>query len=224
MALSFPYAFSPGTDILSAQVNANFDEALHAVDKRGDTLTGNLSADSGVTVDGVDISAVLGTGGTLPAVNGAALTNLSAANITAGGTLPALDGSALTNLTATNLSSGTVPTARLGSGTASATALLTGANTWVTAVPYCTSGSGTITLSAADGYEQFVNCTGTATVNLYAASGHAGYKVQVKLTAGATVTIDGNASETIDGQLTVTLLQTYQNLTLLCDGTNWHLI
>ena len=97
MAISIPYAFTANTDILSAQVNANFDALLNALDKRGDTLTGNLTVASGVTIDGVDISAVIGTGGTLLAV----------------------DGSAVTNLNASNLASGTVGTARLGSGTAS---------------------------------------------------------------------------------------------------------
>lgn len=51
---------------------------------------------------------------------------------TSGGKMPALDGSALTALTASNLSSGTVPTARLGSGTASTSTFLRGDNTWQT--------------------------------------------------------------------------------------------
>lgn len=125
MALSIPYTFTAGTDILSAQVNSNFSALLNALDKRGDTLTGNLTVSSGVTIDGVDISAVIGSGGTLLAVDGAAVTNLTAANIASGGTLPALNGSALTALNATNLSSGTVSDSRLPTTMASKT--LTGA-------------------------------------------------------------------------------------------------
>ena len=106
--LSIPYAFTANTDILSAQVNANFDALLNALDKRGDTLTGNLTVASGVTIDGVDISAVIGAGGTLLAV----------------------DGSAVTNLNASNLASGTVGTARLGSGTASSSTYLRGDGSW----------------------------------------------------------------------------------------------
>ena len=49
--------------------------------------------------------------GTLPAVDGSAVTNLNAAALS--GNLPAVDGSAVTNLSATNLSGGTIPDARL---------------------------------------------------------------------------------------------------------------
>jgi hypothetical protein len=121
MSISIPYSFTANTDILSAQVNANFSELTNALDKRGDTLTGNLTVSSGITIDGVDISAVLGTGGTLPAVNGSSLTNLNASNLASGtvpdarfpATLPAASGANLTALNATNLDSGTVSDSRL---------------------------------------------------------------------------------------------------------------
>ncbi len=49
--------------------------------------------------------------GALPALNGAALTNLSSANLS--GALPAISGASLTSLNGTNISSGTVADARL---------------------------------------------------------------------------------------------------------------
>lgn len=87
MALSVPNTFTAGTTILSDEVDANFAALLDAVDKRGDTMTGDLAMASTKTVDGVDISAVIGAGGTLLAVNGAAVTALNASNL-ASGTVP----------------------------------------------------------------------------------------------------------------------------------------
>jgi hypothetical protein len=43
--------------------------------------------------------------------------------------------------------------------------------------------------------------------------------------AGAlAITIDADASETIDGNLTFSLSSNYQSVTLLSDGTNWSII
>ena len=206
MALTVPFTFTAGTDILSAQVNSNFAQVLNALDKRGDTLTGNLTVSSSITIDGVDISAAIGAGGTLLAVNGAAVTALNASN----------------------LASGTAAVARLGSGSPSSANFLRGDGAWTAisdTVPYVTSGSGTIAVTASNGVTQFINCTGTSTVNLFAASGKSGYTVHVKLTGSSgTVTIDGNSSETIDGATTQAFTQRYQTLSMVCDGSNWHII
>lgn len=123
MAISIPYTFSAQTTISSTQVNDNFSSLLNALDKRGDTLTGNLIVSAGVTIDGVDISAVIGSGGTLLAVDGSAVTNLNATQLTSGtipdarfpSTLPATSGANLTNLNGSNVSSGTVATGRIAS-------------------------------------------------------------------------------------------------------------
>ena len=68
------------------------------------TLLGNSfnSASQLVQLDG---------SGDLPGLDGSALTNLSAGNLT--GSLAALDGSALTSLNASNISSGTLSDGRL---------------------------------------------------------------------------------------------------------------
>jgi len=58
MAITIPNSIVAGTKIEAAPVNANFAETANAVDKRGDTLTGNLNANAGITVDGVDVSTI----------------------------------------------------------------------------------------------------------------------------------------------------------------------
>lgn len=57
---------------------------------------------------------------------------------------------------------------------------------------------------------------------LAAATAGDGFKIGVKkLDAVNTVTVDGNASETIDGSVTTALTTQYRVKTLVCDGTNW---
>ncbi|MDO8335635.1 MAG: hypothetical protein Q7T74_02520, partial [Candidatus Saccharibacteria bacterium] len=73
-------------------------------------LSGNVTL-LGNTFNGSNQLVRLDGSGNLPALNGAALTSLSAGNLT--GTLAALDGSALTNLNGSNIASGTVADARL---------------------------------------------------------------------------------------------------------------
>jgi hypothetical protein len=70
----------------------------------------------------------------------------------------------------------------------------------------------------------FANGGTTAfTITLPAASGNAGKKYSVICSGaqGATVTIDANASETINGLLTVKLEHAYTGWELVCDGSNW---
>jgi hypothetical protein len=65
---------------------------------------------------------------------GVGITGLAAGNITANGTLPVLNGAALTALNGTQITSGTVPVAQLGSsGTRSSSTFLNGANAWAAA-------------------------------------------------------------------------------------------
>jgi len=68
---------------------------------------------------------------------------------------------------------------------------------------------------------------GVITINLPALSGvTAGTEIRVKLkTAGNTLTLDGNLSETIDGSTTYTLTVQNQAVTLVSDGSsNWEVI
>lgn len=68
-----------------------------------------------------------------------------------------------------------------------------------------------------------VNTTGgSVTVTLPPAGTHYGHTYYVKkLVAANTVTIDGNASETIDGATTVALTTQWGTVTLVSNGVAW---
>lgn len=71
------------------------------------------------------------------------------------------------------------------------------------------------------------NTTGGAiTVNLPAAASSTGKVLKIKKTSSdfTAVTIDGNASETIDGAATTTINTQYEQVTIACDGSNWQII
>ncbi len=71
------------------------------------------------------------------------------------------------------------------------------------------------------------NATGGAiTVNLPAAASSSGKTFTIKKTDSGTnaVTIDGNASETIDGGTTYAISTQYEAVTIVCDGSNWFII
>lgn len=65
------------------------------------------------------------------------------------------------------------------------------------------------------------------TITLYAASGNSGKVLRIKKTDSSfsnIITIDGNSTETIDGAATTTLDTQYEEVTLVCDGSNWHVL
>lgn len=61
------------------------------------------------------------------------------------------------------------------------------------------------------------------TITLPAASGRTGkiYVIQKSDSSANTVTVDANASETINGALTFVLTAQYQGVVIWCDGSNW---
>jgi hypothetical protein len=59
--ITVPNTFVPGTVASASQVNANFEAlGISALNRSGGTITGTIAVDPGVTVDGVDISELLG--------------------------------------------------------------------------------------------------------------------------------------------------------------------
>ena len=74
------------------------------------------------------------------------------------------------------------------------------------------------TLEASGG--KYVKVTGTTTVTLFAVSGNTGVVRYIVNAGTGLVTIDGNASETIGGALTL-LLYPGEGVLIICDGTGW---
>lgn len=85
-----------------------------------------------------------------------------------------------------------------------------------------TTVTATTTLSSAH-YTVFCNKTTAMTINLPAAASHSGRVYIVKNINTGVVTVDGNASETIDGALTVTLAQ-YEGVTIQSTGISWYIL
>ena len=75
----------------------------------------------------------------------------------------------------------------------------------------------------------FIGCdtsSAPVTINLpAAATAGAGFHLEIKDESGNAknnnITIDGNLSETIDGELTLVLSADYDAASLYCDGSNW---
>lgn len=64
----------------------------------------------------------------------------------------------------------------------------------------------------------------TFTITLPAASGVTNIIYNIKNIGTGTITVDGNASETIDGSTTSVISTQYASITIQCDGSNWHII
>jgi hypothetical protein len=72
-----------------------------------------------------------------------------------------------------------------------------------------------------------VDCNGAnRTITLPAAASITGkfYKIKKTDSGAFSVTVDGNASETIDGATTIKLWSQYDSISIVSDGTNWALI
>ena len=87
--------------------------------------------------------------------------------------------------------------------------------------------SGSYTIDMGSNYESifFISNGSTAvTVNLPTAASKGGYKIHVKRLGTASVVIDANGSETIDGNLTFSLSDQYSSILLVSDNSNWMII
>lgn len=84
----------------------------------------------------------------------------------------------------------------------------------------------TYTATTADDVILASTSGGAWTLTLYAASGNSGKVLRIVKTTNdfSVLTIDGNASETINGSTTTTINTQYESLTIICDGSNWHIL
>lgn len=73
-------------------------------------------------------------------------------------------------------------------------------------------------------YLVLVNSASNRTITLPAAVSHSGREYRIKNINTGIVTIDGNASETIDGATTYALSSQYASVDIICDGSNWHIV
>jgi hypothetical protein len=87
-----------------------------------------------------------------------------------------------------------------------------------------TTVSTTGSVSSPTGSELLELCSNTITRTLPAPSGKTNKTFRFKNVGTGVVTINPNASETIDGDSSVTLVNQYQFVTLVTDGTNWHVV
>ncbi len=70
-----------------------------------------------------------------------------------------------------------------------------------------------------------INETEDVTVDLPTAASYSDRVIYIKnIMSVNTITIDGNTTETIDGELTILLDTQYQAVKLVSDGSNWHII
>jgi hypothetical protein len=83
--------------------------------------------------------------------------------------------------------------------------------------PFMTASDNTILCNAAGG---------NMIINLPAAASNANkiYNIKKIDSSGNSITIDANASETIDGTITKSLNTQYESITIQCDGANWYIL
>ncbi len=192
------------------------------------------------------VSSVFGRTGAVVAAEGDyTLTQLSGVTITAPATgdFVRFDGASWINVplvagdipahnhSGTQITSGLIDAARIGTGGAGGgMKFLADDQTFKTVVAAAsfalTTKTANYTATTSD-HTILCNATGGGfTITLPAAAGATNLLLVVKKidSSANAVTVDGNGSETIDGALTLAILNQYESYTIQCDGTAWHIL
>jgi len=103
-----------------------------------------------------------------------------------------------------------------------------GVPAWTTNTPTPVATVSKTTTYTVDSAEETILCDtsgGAWTLTLYTAASNSGKRIYIKKTSSDTntLTIDANGAETIDGETTQVLNIQYSYMTLISDGTNWHI-
>ena len=86
-----------------------------------------------------------------------------------------------------------------------------------------TTKTATATLTTAEEGMIIANKATAFTITLPAVSGNSGLFYHIKSIGAGAVTVDGNSSETIDGQTTQVLTQ-WNNMYIITNGTTWYIL
>lgn len=233
---SVTYTFSNSTTADATQVNTNFTDLINGMsDGTKDFSISALTCAGALTANGnVNLGNASGDDLTISASLASTLSIKTNATYNIG--------SATLGLLSVYLGTSTFTTRILGAATASWTLTLpatagsdkdipvnTGAGTlsWVNRTIRTTAAK-TTTYTATSTDEVLLCDTsgGAWTLTLPAAASNTGKVYVIKKTTSDTnaLTIDGNSSETIDGTTTKLLFAQYESVTIICDGSNWHVI
>ena len=236
--IAVTYSFSNSTTADATQVNQNFQDIIDGLSNgtkdlsvSAVTAAGNLTVSGNTTLGNASSDDITFTG--------------SAASSLPIKTTATYDiGSSTLGLRAAYFGGNSQTVNIKGSGSMSATWTFTlpvsagtstyvlqtdgsGVSSWVSKTVMSTvAKTTTYTATSADDTILCSTSGGAWTLTLPAAASNSGKIFTIKKTTSdaSALTIDGNASETIDGATTIKILVQYESVIIQCDGSNWHIL